>query len=263
MTPDVVTAGGATIPRIGLGTYQLRGRTALRCVEAAIKAGYRHIDTAAMYDNEEAVGEGIRGSGIARSEIFVTTKVWRTDLREADFLRSAEASVKRLGVGAVDLLLIHWPNPDVPLEETIGALCKAKRRGLTRHIGVSNFPVALLKQALSLADEPIVTDQVEHHPYLEQRPLFDFCRGEDIAVTSYSPLSRGSLLREEAIAAVARDKGRTPAQVVLRWHLQQPGNIAIPRSAEPRRIAENLDAFGFELSPQEMERISGLARPGA
>lgn len=261
MTVPSVRANGASIPVLGLGTWQLRGDTAAGCVEAALDAGYRHIDTAAMYGNETEVGEAIRGHAVSRAEIFVTTKVWSSDSSEGRLQRSAEASLKRLGLDQVDLLLIHWPNMRVRLKEQIGALCDARRRGLARHIGISNFPVRFVETAVSVASEPLVTNQVEHHPWLDQTPLFEVCGRHGISITSYSPIGRGALLQERAIGEIAKEKGRTPAQIVLRWHVQQPMNIAIPRSSRPERVAENINVFDFELNDDEMRRISGLARP--
>lgn len=256
-----VTANGAEIPAIGLGTWALRGDAAIGAVQAALDAGYRHIDTAAMYGNEAEIGEALRTHPTSREATFVTTKIWPSEVAEGLLQRSAEASLKRLGLERVDLLLIHWPSPTVPLRQQISALCDAKRRGLARHIGVSNFSVLYVEAAVGLATEPLVVNQVEHHPHLDQSALFAACRKHDIAITSYSPLGRGALLREPAIAGIAREKAKTPAQVVLRWHIQQPGNIAIPRSSDPARIRENIGILDFELTSQEMRRISGLARP--
>lgn len=256
-----VSANGAEIPVIGLGTWRLAGEAAVHSVQTALAAGYRHIDTAAMYGNEVEVGEAIRTEATPREDVFVTTKVWLSDLAEGQLQRSAEASLRRLGFDQVDLLLIHWPSPDVPLVEQIRALCSAKRRGLTRHIGVSNFPPRFLEAAVRLADEPIVTNQVEHHPYLDQSELAAVCRKLGVALSSYAPIGRGAVLADPAIREIAEAKGRTPAQIVLRWHIQQPQNVVIPKSANPRRIAENVDIFGFTLSPEEMDRISGLAKP--
>ena len=260
MSP-IVSANGAEIPAIGFGTWQLRGEAARRSVETALQAGYRHIDTAAMYGNEVEVGEAIRSQGTPRAEIFVTTKVWSSDLADGKLQGSAEASLKRLRMDQVDLLLIHWPSREIPFAEQIGALCDAKRRGFARHIGVSNFPPRFVEAAVAIADEPIAVNQVEHHPYLDQSALFAVCARHGIAVTSYAPLGRGALLDEPVIEAIAAQHGKTAAQVVLRWHVQQPNNIASPRSSHPRRIAENIGLFDFELTPEEMQRISGLARP--
>jgi diketogulonate reductase-like aldo/keto reductase len=255
-----VQANGAEIPAIGFGTWRLRGDAAIRAVQIALDAGYRHIDTAAMYGNEEQVGEAIRTHAAGRDAIFLTTKVWTSDLAEGRLQKSAEASLQRLGVSAVDLLLIHWPSPTIPLREQVGALCKAKKQGLTRHIGVSNFSPVYLEAAVQLADEPLVTNQVEHHPYLDQSALTSVCRRHGIALTSYAPISRGDLLRDPLITEVAAAHGKTPAQVVLRWHVQLPMNIAIPKSENPQRIAENIAIFDFELTGEEMRRISGLVR---
>jgi diketogulonate reductase-like aldo/keto reductase len=257
----ILDANGAAIPTIGLGTWQLKDGPCAEAVAHGLTIGYRHLDTAAMYGNEEAVGEGLRASRVPRDEVFVTTKVWLTDLRDGDLQRSAEASLRRLGLDAVDLLLIHWPDPGTPLEEAIPALCDARRRGLARHIGVSNFPSRMLERAVALASEPLAANQCEYHPYLDQGPVLATCRRHGIAFTSYSPLGQGSLLDEPVVREVARAEGCTPGQAILRWHIQQPGVVAIPKSGNPRRIAENLAAVDLSLTDDEMARISGLARP--
>lgn len=254
-----VDANGAHIPSIGLGTWTLRGDQCADLVQAAIETGYRHIDTAAMYKNEDDVGRGIARAGVPRDELFVTTKVWPTDLAAADFRRSAELSLERLGLEQVDLLLIHWPNPAIRLSETIGALEAALEDGLTRNIGVSNFPTALLADAVSLAGHPLSVNQVEYHPKLGQSKVLAACRAADMAMVSYCPLGRGlDILHEPAVAEAAAKHGRTPGQIVLRWHVQQPGVIAIPRTTRRERLAENLDVFSFELTEAEMRAISAL-----
>ena len=252
---------GATIPSIGLGTWNLHGQDCAKAVAHALSVGYRHLDTAAMYGNEEAVGDGVRASALKREDVFVTTKVWHDSLRDGALQRSAEASLKRLKLEAVDLLLIHWPNRSVPLKESIGALCDAKRRGLARHIGVANFNTALLDESNRLATEPLVANQCEYHPRLDQSRLIDACRAYGMAFVSYSPLGRGEALHEPAVAAIAKQHRKTPAQIALRWHLQQPGVIAIPKSANPNRITENIAIFDFELTSTEMDRISAESRP--
>ena len=258
----LVHANGAAIPAMGLGTWRLEGDECVQVVKRAFEAGYRHIDTAAMYGNEEVVGAGIRAGGLPRNEVFVTTKVWPDDLAPGDLERSAEASLRRLRLEAVDLLLIHWPNLRIPLRGTIEALCRVKRQGLARHIGVANFTVTLLDQAVALASEPLVTDQCEYHPYLDQSPVFAACRRHGLSFTSYSPLGRGAELSDPVIGKIATAHGRTPAQIVLRWHVQQPGVIAIPKSGDRRRLIENISIFDFALSDDEMRAISALARPG-
>jgi 2,5-diketo-D-gluconate reductase B len=259
VTP-IVKSNGAEIPAIGLGTWQARGDEVLHAVGAALDAGYRHIDTAAMYGNEVQVGDAIRNHATPREQIFVTTKVPASELANGRLQKSAEESLRRLQMEQVDLLLIHWPSRSVPFREQVLALCDAKRRGFARHVGVSNFPPKFLEAAVAIAIEPIVTNQVEHHPWLDQRDLMATARRLGVSVTSYSPLGRTRLLDEPAIVEIARAKGKTRAQIVLRWHIQQPMNIAIPKSVTPKRIAENIDIFGFELSVDEMGRISGLAR---
>jgi diketogulonate reductase-like aldo/keto reductase len=261
MSTPLVHANGAAIPAIGLGTWPMKGAEAAGAVAHALEAGYRALDTAAMYGNEDAVGEGLRASGVPRAHVFITTKVWYTDVAPGALQRSAEASLKRLGLDPVDLLLIHWPNADIPLEGSIAALCDAKRRGLARHVGVSNFPVALLDRAVALATEPLVANQCEYHPHLDQKKVIAACRRHGLAFLSYAPIGKGAVLDEPVVRDIAARQGRTPAQVVLRWHVQQDGVAAIPKSANPRRIAENLDVFGFALSDDEMAAISGLARP--
>ena len=254
------SAHGAEIPVIGFGTSGLGARTA-EAVATALAAGYRHVDTARKYGTEEGVGEGIRASGIARSDIFLTTKVSHEHLRPADFARSAEESLKALGVDHVELLLVHWPNPAIPLGDTMGAAARLKREGLTRHIGVANFPSALLEEAIRLCPEPLVTDQVEYHPYLRQSTLLAACRRHGLILTAHCPLARGRLIDDPVLAEIARRHGRTVAQVALRWLIQQPNVAAIPRSSNPGRIAANLDVFGFSLADDEVLRIDLLARP--
>jgi diketogulonate reductase-like aldo/keto reductase len=260
---DVVAAHGALVPTIGLGTWTLKGEAGAEAVQTAIAGGYRHIDTAKMYENEEAVGQGLRASGIARHEVFVTTKVWKDDIAAGDLQRSAEASLKRLGLDYVDLLLIHWPNADIPLKGSIEALCEVKDRGLAHHIGVSNFTTRLLYDAIAMASHPIVVNQCEYHPHLDQSKVIAACRQHGVAFTSYCPLGRGSVggvIDEPAVKAMAARLKRTPAQVVLRWHLQQ-GLVAIPRSANKQRIAENIGVYDFALADADMATLSALAKP--
>ncbi|MEO3385673.1 aldo/keto reductase [Mesorhizobium sp. CAU 1741] len=258
-----VEANGAAIPALGLGTWTLKGRDCSALVEQALALGYRHLDTAASYGNEADVGAGLRASGVDRDAVFVTTKVWWTELAAEDFRRSAEASLTRLGVDQVDLLLVHWPNADIPLEETITALNMVRADGLTRHIGVSNFPTGLLSQAIMASEAPLVANQVENHPYLDQRKVHAACRSAGMAMVSYCPLYRGGPLFEEAAVRDAADAhGKTPAQIVLRWHVQQDGVVAIPRTTRAERLSENANIFDFALSAPEMAKISSLRQAG-
>jgi 2,5-diketo-D-gluconate reductase B len=253
----ILAAHGAKMPAIGFGTMELPHRPA-ELVAAAIAAGYRHIDTARKYGTEERVGEGIRASGIARNELFITTKVTEENAREADFLRSAETSLKALGLDHVDLLLVHWPQPKVPFTETLGALAKAKRSGLTRHIGVSNFTLAMLEEAVRVCPEPLVTNQIEYHAYLPQDRMLAALRQHGMILTAYCPVARGKLLDDPIVGEIAKAHGKTHAQICLRWLIQQPVVAAVPRALEEAHIAENLDVFDFSLSDEEMRRISAL-----
>lgn len=255
-----LSSHGAQIPVIGFGTSQLGNCGEI--VAQALKTGYRHIDTAWKYGTEQGVGEGIEASGVPRGEIFLCTKVSHEYLRAADFARSVEESLRRLRTDYVDLLLVHWPTiDDIPLAETMGALARAKREGKARHVGVANFNIALTEQALRLCPEPLVTLQAEYHPYLDQSKVLAYCRGAGLVLTAYCPLGRGRLFKDPVIAEIARGRGRTVAQVALRWLVQQ-GNIApIPRSSNPQHMAESLAIFDFSLTDEEMKRIHGLARP--
>ncbi len=252
-----LAAHGAKMPAIGFGTMELPHRPA-ELVAAAIAAGYRHIDTARKYGTEERVGEGIRASGIARNELFVTTKVTEDNAREADFLRSAETSLKALGLDYVDLLLIHWPQPKVPFAETLGALAKAKRSGLTRHVGVSNFTLAMLEEAVHVCPEPLVTNQIEYHAYLPQDRMLAALRRHGMILTAYCPVARGKLLDDATVGEIAEARDKTHAQICLRWLIQQPMVAAVPRALEEAHIVENLDVFDFSLTDDEMRRISAL-----
>lgn len=255
----LLTAHGAAIPAIGFGTSAL-GNDAAQAVTAALAAGYRHLDAARKYGTEEGVGEGIRASGLPRGDIFLTTKVSHENLHAADFERSTHESLRALGVDYVDLLLIHWPNPDIPIKEPIGALAKMKRQGLTRHIGVANFPTALLEEAIRLSTEPLVTNQFEYHPYLDQTKMIAACRRHGMIVTAHCPLGRGRLFTDPLLAEIARKKGRTLAQIALRWLIQQGDIVPIPRSSRAERIVQNFQVFDFELTAAEMEQIADLKR---
>jgi 2,5-diketo-D-gluconate reductase B len=256
----VVETNGARIPLVGLGTWDLRGRTCARMVEEALSLGYRHIDTASMYGNEVAVGEGLRASGVSRDEVFITTKVWQSDLRAKDFERSTRDSLAKLKLPYVDLLLIHWPNSSIPLKETIGALCKMKREGFARHIGVSNFTVALVDEAAKLSTESLVNNQVECHVYLDQTKVIAACRRHGLAVTAYSPIARGRVEGDAVLGRIGKVYDKTAAQVCLRY-LVQKDIVVIPRTSRTQRLRENFEIFDFKLSPSEMKEIAGLAHP--
>ncbi|MCP4385781.1 MAG: aldo/keto reductase [Hyphomicrobiales bacterium] len=248
------------MPAIGFGTWQLTGDTCVDGVSQALKVGYRHIDTASGYQNEAEVGAGIRASGVPRDDIFLTTKVSPDNLADDDFQRSADRSLAQLGVDRVDLLLIHWPSKTIPVSHTIRSLNKALERGATRHIGVSNFTLALLDEAWAATDAPIVTNQCEYHPYLDQDKLLTACREKGMIFTAFSPFARRGVLADPVIGAIAKEHARTPGQVILRWDIQQAAVVPIPKSTRPENIAANFDVFGFELSDEEMGSINALSR---
>jgi diketogulonate reductase-like aldo/keto reductase len=247
------------MPALGFGTSPMTGGLSVDTVVAALKAGYRHIDTARKYGTERAVGEALQVSGVPRKDIFLTTKVSHENLRAGDFAKSVDESLAALKVDYVDLLLIHWPNPEIALAETMPALAKAKRQGLARHIGVANFNVALLDQAIDLCPEPLAALQAEYHPYLDQSKLLAAVRRHKLVFIAYCPLGRGRLFGDPVLADIAGKCGRSVAQIALRWLLQQ--NVAaIPFSSKPQRIADNFNVFDFSLTDDEMKRIAALKR---
>ncbi len=250
---------GGRVPALGLGTWQLSGDDATEAVEHALDIGYRHVDTAAAYENEAEVGAGIRASGVDREDVFLTTKVWHTNLRRADVLASADRSLQWLQTDYVDLLLVHWPNEEVELAETLGAMQEVRAAGKARHLGVSNFTPALLREAL-LVEPGLVCDQVEYHPYLGQEPLLGLVHDRGMFLTAYSPLARGGVSDDAVIREIGERHGKSPAQVTIRWLLQQDRVACIPKSSSAAHRAANLDVFDFELSEGEMQRLHGLAR---
>ncbi|MFN3350435.1 aldo/keto reductase [Pseudorhodoplanes sp.] len=258
---QTLDAKNAQIPILGLGTWELRGRDCARVVEQAVRLGYRHFDTAQLYGNERDVGDGIRASGISRSDVFVVTKVAPDNLAPGLLIRSVKESVGKLRLGEIDLLLLHWPNKGIPLADTIAALVEAKRDGLVRNIGVSNYTVALIEEACRLAEDRLVCNQFEYHPYLDQSKVLAACRARGMAAVAYSPIARGSAKSDSVLARIGKPYGKTPAQVSLRWVIQQ-GVGAIPRTSRVERLAENIDVFDFSLTDEEMTEIAGLAHPG-
>lgn len=253
-----VEVQGERIPALGLGTWELFGSRGRRAIRHALELGYRHLDTAQLYDNEEQVGRALVDSGLDRGEVFLTTKIAPRNLDPRQVRPSTEESLRHLGVEYVDLLLIHWPSRDVPLEQTLGAMVALRDDGLARHLGVSNFTPAMLREALRIA--PLLTNQVEFHPYLHQDELHALALEHDLMLTAYSPLAKGRVQRDPTLAEIGERHGKTPAQVALRWLVQQPDVSAIPRSSDPGRQAENLDVFDFALEDEEMERVASLGR---
>jgi 2,5-diketo-D-gluconate reductase B len=249
---------GTEIPKLGFGTWQLTGEACAEGVRDALELGYRHIDTARMYGNEAEVGRGIERSGVERGSIFLTTKVWPSDLRSADLRASVEGSLRDLRVEHVDLLLIHWPNARVPLAETLGAMTELQEEGKARHLGVSNFPSQLVRDALELA--PIICDHVEYHPNLGQPEVLALARDRDLLVTAYSPLARGEVDRDPVLREIGEAHRKSAGQVALRWLLDQPHVAAVPKASSHEHRAANLDVFDFELGDDDRGRIAGLAR---
>ena len=256
-----VNANGAAIPALGFGTWALPDDRVQHLVEHSIGNGYRHIDTAQMYKNEKAVGAGIRVSGVARDDIFLTTKIWPDFFERDAFRRAADERLALLGVDQVDLLLLHWPSRTVPLAETIEALNAVEEAGQTRHIGISNFTTAMIEEAVRLSAAPLVTNQVEYHPFLSQTKVMATLEKHGMALTAYCPLARGKVVGDPTLAAIGKAHMKSESQVALRWLVQQKGVIAIPRSSSEKRIAENLAVFDFTLSDAEMARISAMGTP--
>lgn len=254
-----VEVGGASIPRVGLGTSRLTGQACVGTVETALDLGYRHVDTAQHYDNEAAIGEALRNTDVPREDVFLTTKVWRSNLRADDLRASVEASLDRLGVEAVDLLLVHWPHPRVPIEETLGTMEHLREEGKAVHLGVSNFTASQLEEAIDVADAPIVADQIHYNVYADQADVHEVCVGRDVALTAYSPLAKGRVVDDEVLREIGQSHDVTAAQVALRWLLQQENVVVIPRSANPDHLRANLEVFEFELTSREMARIHELS----
>jgi diketogulonate reductase-like aldo/keto reductase len=255
MLMNAVGAKGFKIPVVGLGTWSMADPA--RVVEQAIRIGYRHIDTAQMYGNEAEVGQGVRKSG-KRAEVTVVTKVQPHMLAPHDLERSVKESLAKLRTDVIDLLLIHWPNPRVPLSETLGAMSKMKREGYTRAIGVSNFTVALLEEANRVSPEPVVCNQIEMHPFINQDKVVAACKKHGMAVVAYSPIARGGASGNAALARIGKAHGKTAAQISLRYLVQQ-GIVVIPRTSKVERLEENFALFDFALSDAEMQELHKLS----
>ncbi len=253
-----VNAHDAQIPALGFGTFELDNITARKMVGAALQIGYRHIDTAQIYKNEQAVGQGIVDSGVSRADIFLTTKVWVSRFSEDQLAKSVTESLDRLGTDYVDLLLLHWPNPNIPLSETIPAINAVKNSGQARNIGISNFTTALINEAVSLSDSLLVTNQVEYHPLLNQDKVLSCLRQHGMSLTAYSPLAQGEVFGNPTLKSIGDQHHKNPGQIALRWLIQQDGVIAIPRTANEAHARDNFDIFDFELSSCEMAEIDRL-----
>jgi 2,5-diketo-D-gluconate reductase B len=252
------TIQGVEVPALGFGTWELNGPDCTEAVAHALSLGYRHIDTAQGYDNEEFVGEGLQRGSVPRDEIFLVTKVKPDNFRGERVLASTRESLTKLQTDYVDLLLMHWPNPDVPLEETLGAFLELREQGAVRHIGVSNFPSKLVNEAQQVAT--IFANQVEYHPYLGQRTLLEQARAQDYMLTAYSPIAQGKVLDDAVLREIGAAHGKNSVQVTLRWLIQQDHVVAIPKAASEKNRVGNIEIFDFELSDEEMARIFALER---
>lgn len=257
---DVITAQGMRMPKLGLGTWRLKGAACVEAVQGALTLGYRHVDTAEMYDNEEAVGEALANGGVPRADVHVTTKVWHEHLRDDLMQRAVDASLRKLRTDYVDLYLIHWPSPDMDLPAALAALMRVREQGKARAIGVSNFPVALLRRAVEEVGAPIACNQVEYHVLLDQSAVLDYARTQGVAVAAYSPLAQGGLGEHEELAVIGRKHGATPAQVALAWLLEQEGVAAIPKAARRETQQANLDALRIRLDDADRAAIDALPK---
>lgn len=245
---------GARIPALGFGTWQITGADCVRMVRHALDVGYRHIDTAQIYENEAEVGRGLAESDVAREDVFLTTKVWMDNLADGDLQASVDESLRKLKTDHVDLLLIHWPNDQVDLGETLSALAEVQKAQKTRYIGVSNFPVAWMRRAIEDHGADILCNQVEYHPFLNQAPVLDFVRKHDMMLTAYSPLARGRVASSDVIAEVARKHNKSPAQITLRWLVEQDNVAAIPKAGSEEHCRSNFEIFDFPFDAEDRGR---------
>ena len=252
-TPHLRLNQQDTIPQLGLGTWQIRGEECRNAVYEAIRIGYRHIDTADAYHNHANVAAGLNDAALERNEYFLTSKVWREDLAYQDLMDSCKRALEELDTDYLDLFLMHWPNKNIPMEDSLSAMRELKSQGLIKAIGVSNFTVTHLKEALA-TDTDIAMNQVEFHPSLYQRELKQYCDEQNIQMTAYSPLARGQDLKLESVQKIAKDRNVDPAQVIINWVIQKD-MVVIPKSTNPDRIESNYQALKWELSDDEMQRI--------
>jgi len=256
-----VSANGANIPALGFGTFRMPDADVHRILPEALKLGFRHVDTAQIYNNEQAVGDVLSKSGIARQEIFLTTKIWVDRVGHNEFIASVDESLTKLKTDYVDLLLLHWPQSEMPLADRIGALNELRRAGKVKNIGVSNFSTALMAEAVRLSDAPIVNNQIEYHPYIDQTKVLAEAAKTGMSVTAYYLMADGAVPKDDVLKDIGAKHGKTAAQVVLRWAVQQKDVIALSKTATTSRLPENFDIFDFALSGDEMAAVHKLARP--
>lgn len=248
------------MPEIGLGTYRLYGRECEQTVRKALDIGYRHIDTAQMYKNEKEIGDAIYTSGVEREDLFLTTKIWHTNLEHDDVLQSVEDSLRMLKTPYVDLLLVHWPTEHFSVEGTFKAMLTLRDQGKAMNVGVSNFPLSLMKEVVEEYRLPIFTNQVEFHPFLDQLDLLDYSYDHDFLITAYSPLAQGEVNRSKTINEIAEEYGKTPAQIALRWLIEQENVVAIPKASSENHLRDNIDIFDFKLSDEHFDAIDQLEK---
>jgi 2,5-diketo-D-gluconate reductase B len=254
----VLTIQGTEIPRLGYGTWLVTGRDATDGVRDALEIGYRHIDTARAYENEAEVAAGIAASGVDRGDFFLTTKIWLDDFEPAKLKRAAEDSLRQLRTDYVDLLLLHWPSADVPVERSLEAMRELQEEGKIRHPGVSNFPAGMLARALEVT--PLLADQVEYHPFLAQDALLALAQEHDLTITAYSPLAHGKVVGHPELTAIGEQYGKSAGQVALRWLLDQPNVTTAVKASSHERRQENFEVFDFALSDADRERIAALPK---
>lgn len=253
-----ITVDNFSIPAIGFGTFQLEGDDVVHMVEYALNIGYRHLDTAQIYGNEAEVGLGIQKSSISREKIFVTSKVWIDSHSQEKLAPSIDESLSKLGTDYLDLLLLHWHNPDVPLEETLKALMAVKKAGKSRYIGISNFTTTLMEKAETICGKGVlVNNQVEYHPYLWQDKILDRAKKLNMSVTAYMPLAKGKVLADKTLTDIGAKYKKSNTQITLRWLIQQ-GVVAIPSSRKELHAKENFNIFDFQLSNEDMDTISAM-----
>ncbi len=257
---DMITTRGLRMPKLGLGTWRMKGDECREAVERALSLGYRHLDTAEMYGNEEAVGAALAGARLPRDSVHVTTKVWWEHLAPAAIRQALETSLAKLQTDHVDLYMIHWPSPDMNLPAALETLTRLQEEGLTRAIGVCNFPVALLRQAVEDVGAPIAANQIEYHVLLSQKPVLDYARAHDVAVTAYCPVAQGKLGDHEELAVIGRKHGASAIQVALKWLLDQPGVAAIPKASRRESQVANLEAMKIELDDADRAAIAALPK---
>ncbi len=249
---------GVQVPVLGLGTWAMRGSTCTQVILQALDLGYRHIDTAQMYGNENAVGNALTHTAVPREEVFLTTKIYRSNLEYENVLPSVQQSLEELQTEYIDLLLIHWPSGSVPIPETVEAMNELQDAGAVKHIGVSNFSVSQMQQAMEASETPVLTNQVQYHPFKKQQSVLEFCSENDVMLTAYSPLAKGRAVRDNTLGDIGAKYGKSAAQVALRWLIQQDNVSAIPKASKKKHLQENIDIFDFELSIEDIQQILDL-----